>query len=162
MAELSDKVREEIDHWLTKYPADQKQSAVLAALHAVQEENGGWVSEELMNAVADYLEMPPVSVYEVATFYSMIFTKPAGPHKISVCKNISCMLCGGESILQHVEQQLGIKAGETTADGQITLVQEEECLAACVGAPMMVVDGHYHEHLTTEKVDEILNKLKAQ
>jgi NADH-quinone oxidoreductase subunit E len=115
-----------------------------------------------MAAVADYLDMPPVSVYEVATFYSMIYTKPAGPHKISVCKNISCMLCGGETILQHVEQSLGIKAGETTTDGQITLVQEEECLAACVGAPMMVVDGHYHEHLTTEKVDEILNKLKAQ
>jgi NADH-quinone oxidoreductase subunit E len=162
MAQLSDKVRQEIDHWLSKFPADQKQSAVLAALHAVQEESGGWVNEEQMDAVADYLGMPPVSVYEVATFYSMIYTKPAGPHKISVCKNISCMLCGGETILQHVEQSLGIKAGETTADGQITLVQEEECLAACVGAPMMVVDGHYHEHLTTDKVDEILNKLKAQ
>jgi NADH-quinone oxidoreductase subunit E len=92
----------------------------------------------------------------------MIFERPAGRHKISVCKNISCMLCGGETILQHVQDRLGIKPGETTADGNITLVQEEECLAACVGAPMMVVDGHYHEHLTTQKVDEILDKLKAQ
>jgi len=159
MAMLSDKVRSEIDHWLTKYPADQKQSAVLSALHAVQEENGGWVSEELMDAVADYLGMPKVSVYEVATFYSMIHAEPAGPNKISVCRNISCMLCGAENILGHIENKLGIKSGETTSDGKITLVMEEECLAACVGAPMMVVNGHYHEHLTVEKVDEILDKL---
>jgi NADH-quinone oxidoreductase subunit E len=159
MVTLSDKVRSEIDHWLTKYPVDQKQSAVLSALHAVQEENGGWVSEELMDAVADYLDMPKVSVYEVATFYSMIHTQPAGPNKISVCKNIACMLCGAENILGHIENKLGIKAGETTADGKITLVMEEECLAACIGAPMMVVNGHYHEHLTPEKVDEILGKL---
>jgi len=156
---LSDNVRREIDHWLTKFPSDQKKSAVLSALHVAQEGNGGWVSTEIMDGVADYLDMPKISVYEVATFYSMIHTEPAGPHKVSVCTNISCMLCGGESILQYVERLLGVKAGETTNDGMITLVKEEECLAACVGAPMMVVDGHYHENLTAEKVDEIIGKL---
>lgn len=159
MSILSDKVRSEIDHWISKYPPQQKKSAVLSALHAAQEDNGGWVSTELMDGVADYLGMPKISVYEVATFYSMIYTEPAGPHKISVCTNISCMLCGGESILQHVEGLLGVKVGETTNDGKITLVKEEECLAACVCAPMMVVDGHYHENLTTEKVDEIIGRL---
>ncbi len=156
---LPSKVRAEIDRWLTKYPADQKSSAVLAALHAVQH-HAGWVSRAQMDAVADYLDMPPISVYEVGSFYSMIELAPVGRNMISICTNISCMLCGAEDIVDHVERKLGIKLGQTTADGRITLKQEEECLAACVGAPMMAVNGHYHENLTIEKVDRILDGLE--
>jgi len=152
--------RAHIDTWLEKYPADRKQSAVLTALQAAQEQNGGWVSRELMDAVADYLDMPPVRVYEVGTFYSMIELEPVGRNMVAVCTNISCMLCGAGSIVDHVEQKLGIRLGETTADGRITLKLEEECLAACTGGPMMTVNGHYHEHLTPEKVDEILDGLE--
>jgi NADH-quinone oxidoreductase subunit E len=157
---LSEHSRAEIDHWIAKYPPERKQSAVLAALTIVQEQNGGWLTTELMDAVADYLDMPRISVYEVGTFYSMFDLKPVGRHKISVCTNISCHLCGGGEIVRHIEQKLGIRLGETTPDGRITLKVEEECLAACVGAPMMAVDGHYHEHLTPEKVDRILESLE--
>ncbi len=149
-----------IDAWLKKYPPEQKRSAVIAALTAAQQQNGGWLSTELMDAVADYLGLPKVWVYEVANFYSMLDTHPTGRHKVSICNNISCMLRGADEIVAHVEKKLGIRRGETTEDGRITLVMEEECLAACCGAPMMVVDGHYHEHLTPEKVDEILDGLE--
>jgi NADH-quinone oxidoreductase subunit E len=152
--------RAQIDAWLAKYPMERRQSAVLAALHIVQRQNGGWVSRELMDAVADYLGMPRIRVYEVGTFYSMIELEPVGRHMVSICTNLSCMLCGAESLVAHVEEKLGIRLGETTPDGRITLKREEECLAACVGAPMMTVDGHYHEHLTAAKVDEILNALE--
>ncbi len=157
---LSQAVREDIDHWLEKYPEDKRQSAVIAALTAVQEHGEGWLSNEQMDAVADYLGMPKIAVYEVATFYSMFDTEPVGRHKISVCNNISCMLCGGDDIIAHIEKRLEIKVGDTTTDGRITLKREEECLAACCGAPMMVVNGHYHENLTTEKVDEIIDGLE--
>lgn len=157
---LTKEVRAEIDHWVAKYPAEQKQSAVIPALNIVQEAHEGWLSEDMMDAVAEYLGMPKVSVYEVATFYSMLQTKPVGRHKISLCKNISCMLRGADKILAHMEKRLGIKIGETTADGRITLIPEEECLAACVGGPMMAVDGHYHENLTLAKVDAILDGLE--
>jgi NADH-quinone oxidoreductase subunit E len=157
---LSEHSRAEIDHWIAKYPPERKQSAVLAALTIVQEQNGGWLTTDLMDAVADYLDMPRISVYEVGTFYSMFDLRPVGRHKISVCTNISCHLCGGGEIVRHIEQKLGIRLGETTPDGRITLKVEEECLAACVGAPMMAVDGHYHEHLTPEKVDRILESLE--
>lgn len=153
-------LRAKIDRWLAKYPQDRRQSAVLAALTLVQEENGGWLTTEWMDAVADYLGMPPVSVYEVATFYSMFELEPVGRHKVSVCNNISCMLCGAQDILAHIEARYGVRPGETTADGRFTLRQEEECLAACSGGPMMVVDGHYHENLTPEKVDAILAELE--
>jgi NADH-quinone oxidoreductase subunit E len=156
---LPSDVRAEIDRWLAKYPADQKNSAVLAALHAVQHREG-WVSRAQMDAVADYLDMPRVSVYEVGTFYSMIELAPVGRNMVSICTNISCMLCGAESLVEHVENKLGIKLGETTSDGRITLKKEEECLAACIGAPMMAVNGHYHENLTPEKVDQILDALE--
>lgn len=157
---LSTHLREEIDHWLTKFPPDRKRSAVLAALRAAQHENNGYLTRELMDGIAAYLELPPIQVYEVATFYSMFETKPVGRHHISVCTNISCMLCGGEEILAHVERRLGIKVGESTADGRFFLKQEEECLAACTGAPMMMVDHVFYEHLTPEKVDEILDTHK--
>jgi len=152
--------RAQIDHWIAKYPPDRKQSAVLAALRIVQEQNGGWLTTELLDAVADYLDMPEVAVYEVATFYSMFDLKPVGRHKISVCSNISCMLCGAGEIIKYIEQKLGIRLGETTPDGKFTLKIEEECLAACGGGPMMVIDGHYYENLTPEKVDQILESLE--
>ncbi len=152
--------RTQIDAWLQKFPDDRKQSAVLCALQAAQEQNGGWVTRELMDAVADYLELPPVLVYEVGTFYSMIELEPVGRNMVAVCTNISCMLCGAQSIVEYVENKLGIKLGETTPDGRITLKLEEECLAACAGAPMMTVNGHYHEQLTPEKVDKILDGLE--
>jgi NADH-quinone oxidoreductase subunit E len=158
--ELSAHVREEIDHWVAKFPAGRQRSAVIAALHAVQHENDGYLTPELMNAVARYLDLPPIQVYEVATFYSMFETKPVGLHSISVCTNISCMLRGSQEIVDHVERKLGIKTGESTPDGKFYLKREEECLAACCGAPMMMVDHRYYENLTTEKVDEILDGIE--
>jgi len=113
-----------------------------------------------MDAVADYLDMPPIAVYEVASFYSMYELKPVGRHNIAVCTNISCMLRGGETVLAHIEKKLGIKLGESTPDGKFYLKKEEECLAACCGAPMMQVDHVYYEHLTPEKVDQVLDSLE--
>lgn len=155
-APLSAHVREEIDAWVKRFPAGRQRSAVLAALRAVQHENDGYLTPELMDGVADYLGLPPIQVYEVATFYSMFETKPCGRHHVSICTNISCMLRGGEELLRHAEQTLGISAGESTPDGRIFLKNEEECLAACCGAPMMMVDHVYHEDLTAAKLDEIL------
>lgn len=160
MKELSTHAKAEIDHWIAKYPADRKQSAVLAALREVQHENQGYLTTELMDAVAEYLDMPPIAVYEVASFYSMLETEECGRHSISVCTNISCMLNGSGKIMQHIENKLGIKEGESTEDGRFHIKQEEECLAACCGAPMMMVDHVYHENLTPEKIDEILDKLE--
>ncbi|RKZ49322.1 MAG: NAD(P)H-dependent oxidoreductase subunit E [Gammaproteobacteria bacterium] len=157
---LSEHTRAEIDLWIAKYPADQKQSAVLAALREVQHENQGYLTTELMDAVAEYLDMPPIAVYEVGSFYSMLETEKCGRHSISVCTNISCMLNGSGEIMQHIEKKLGIKEGESTEDGRFHIKQEEECLAACCGAPMMMVDHVYHENLTPEKVDEILDELE--
>jgi NADH-quinone oxidoreductase subunit E len=157
---LSEHVREEIDHWVAKFPAGRERSAVLAALRAAQHENEGFLTVELMDAVAAYLDLPPIQVYEVASFYSMFETKPCGRHHVSVCTNISCMLCGADEIVAHVERKLGIRVGESTSDGRIYLKKEEECLAACAGAPMMMVDHVYHESLTPETVDQILDALK--
>jgi len=157
---LSSHLREEIDHWLEKFPPDRKRSAVLAALRAAQHENDGYLTRELMDSIAAYLQLPPIQVYEVATFYSMFETKPVGRHHISVCTNISCMLCGGEDMLAHVEKRLGIKVGESTTDGRFFLKKEEECLAACNNAPMMMVDHVYYENLTPDKIDSILDRHK--
>jgi NADH-quinone oxidoreductase subunit E len=158
-ATLSEHVREEIDHWRAKFPPEAQRSAVIGALHAVQHENRGFLTRELMDAVADYLGLPPIQVYEVATFYSMFETKPVGRHSISVCTNISCMLCGSDEIVAHIEKKLGIKTGESTPDGKFYLKREEECLAACCGAPMMMVDHRYYENLTPDKVDQVLDEL---
>ncbi|MFQ5660218.1 MAG: NADH-quinone oxidoreductase subunit NuoE [Gammaproteobacteria bacterium] len=157
---LSEHAKAEIDLWLKKYPPEHKQSTVLAALREVQHENGGYLTEQLMDAVAGYLDMPPIAVYEVASFYSMLETKPVGRHSISVCTNISCMLCGADDIVTYIENKLGIRTGESTSDGRFYLKQEEECLAACCGGPMMMVDHKYYERLTKEKIDEILDGLE--
>ena len=148
-----------IEHWVAKFPEDRKRSALIQALMAAQHQNNGWLSREIIEAVADYLDLPRVWAHEVATFYSMFDLKPTGRHKVNICTNISCWLNGAEDIVAHAERKLGIKTGETTADGRVTLVREEECLAACCGAPMMVVDGHYHENLDARKVDAILDGL---
>lgn len=157
---LSAHARELIDEWAKRYPPERRQSAVLEALRTVQHENGGHLTTELMDAVADYLGMPRVSVYEVATFYSMFELEPVGRHSVSVCTNISCMLRGSDAIMAHIERKLGIREGESTTDGRIHLKREEECLAACCGAPMMMVDHVYYENLTPEKVDQILDSLE--
>lgn len=157
---LSEQSCKAIDHWLTKYPQDQKRSAVLPALHIVQEQNGGWLSEPLMDAVAEYLAIPRIAVYEVATFYSMYELNPVGKHKICICTNISCMLRGSEQMVEHLQKRLGIQFGETTADGKFTL-KEVECMAACAGAPMMQIDKTYYENLTPEKIDHILENLES-
>ena len=148
----------EIDAWIKKYPADKKQSACMAALRIAQDANGGYLTEPLMDAVADYLGMPRISVYEVATFYSMYELSPVGKHKICVCTNISCMLCGSDEVVSHLNKRLGIGLGETTADGRITL-KEVECLGACVGAPMLQIGEKYFENLTPESIDAILDAL---
>ena len=148
-----------IDHWVAKFPPEKKRSALIQALLAAQDQNGGWVNKDMIEAVADYLGMPPVWAYEVVSFYSMFERKPVGKHKVNICTNISCWLNGAEDLVSYVENKLGIKMGETTADNRITLIIEEECLAACCGAPMMVVDGHYHENLDSDKLDQILDGL---
>ena len=156
---LSAHVREEIDAAVKRYPDGQARSAVFAALHAVQHEHG-YLAPEMIQAVADYLGLEAIKVQEVATFYSMYETKPVGRNSISVCTNISCMLRGADEIVEHVEKKLGIRTGETTPDGKVFLKCEEECLAACAGAPMMMVNHKYYENLTPEKVDEILDGLE--
>ena len=157
---LSAATRAEIDHWVAKFPTGRQRSASLAALRAAQEQNHGFLTPELMDAIAEYLKLPPIQVYEVASFYSMFETHPCGRHHVSICTNISCMLNGGEELVAHAEKRLGIKLNESTADGRIFLKREEECLAACTGAPMAMVDHVFHEHLTPEKLDQILDELK--
>ena len=158
---LTDAEREEIDRWAAQFPdmPAGRRSAVIPALHIVQH-NSGWLSRARMDAVADYLGMPPARVYEVATFYGMFEVEPGGRHRVNICTNISCMLRGSDEIVEHVEKKLGITLGETTSDGRITLKREEECLAACRSAPMMLVDEVYHTDLTPEKIDRILDDLE--
>lgn len=152
-------IRAEIDTWVAKYPAEWKQSAVMAALRIVQDANGGWLSPELLDDVAAYLDMPPIGVYEVASFYSMYELKPVGRHKVCVCTNVSCMINGSDRILEHLEEKLAVRLGGTTADGRFTL-KEVECLGACGGAPMMQIGKQYYENLTPEIVDSILEGLE--
>ena len=156
---ISSDARAHIDASVAKYPQERKQSAVLAALSEVQHENGGYLTIELMDAVAAYLGMARIAVYEVASFYSMFETKPVGRHSVSVCTNISCMLRGADDIVAHIERRFGIKTGDSTFDGRMYLKQEEECLAACCGGPMMMVDHKFYEHLSNDKVDKILDDL---
>jgi len=157
---LSAHAREEIDVLLQRYPAEQKKSALLGALSIVQHENQGFLTKELMQTVAEYLDLSEIEVFEVASFYSMYELKPVARHNVAICTNISCMLMGSQSIVDYVENKLGIKLGESSADGRIYLKKEEECLAACAGGPMMQVDHVYYENLTPEKVDAILDALE--
>ena len=154
---LSDSAIAQIEKELEKYPEDRKESAVMAALRIVQDEFR-WLSKEIMQEIADLLEMPAIHVYEVATFYSMYEHKDVGRHKICVCTNISCLLCGSKAVLDHLKEKTGVGPGETTTDGRIT-IKEVECLGACGGAPMMQVDKDYFENLTTESIDKILEGL---
>jgi NADH-quinone oxidoreductase subunit E len=149
---------EQIDSWIAKYPEDQKQSAVMSALQIVQEQHQ-YLTTELMDAVAEYLDMPPIAVYEVASFYSMYEHKPLGRHLINVCTNISCKLRGSGKIVEQLENTLHIKTSETTSDGAYTL-RTVECLGACVNAPMMQVDKEYYENLDPSKLNEILDKYR--
>lgn len=155
---LSEDIYKAIDVEIAKYPVEQRQSAVIAALMIVQDDNRGYLTTQLMDEVADYLKMPKIAVYEVASFYSMFEHKPVGRHKICVCTNVSCMLCGSDKIVDHLKKKLKIGFGEVTKDGKFSL-KEVECLAACAGAPMMQIGEHYHENLTESKVDEILAEL---
>jgi len=157
---LSERTRAEIDRWVARFPAEHKRSAVLQSLVAAQHQNRGFLTTDLMDAVAEYLGLPAIHVYEVASFYSMFETKPVARHNVAVCTNISCMLMGSDSVVEHIENKLGIKIGESTEDGRIYLKCEEECLAACAGGPMMQVDHVYHENLTPEKIDRILDALE--
>ncbi|KIQ98397.1 NADH-quinone oxidoreductase subunit NuoE [Lysobacter sp. A03] len=160
MVALSDATRAFIDHWVAKFPADRKRSAVIQALFATQEQNGGWLSDELIAAVARYLGLPPVLAYEVATFYSMFVLEPVGRNNVAFCTNISCWLNGAEDLVAHAEKTLGCKLGESSPDGRVFLKREEECVAACCGAPVMLVNGHYHEKLDAAAVDAILAGLE--
>ncbi len=146
---------EEIELWVAKYPADQKQSAVMSTLRIIQEEQG-YLTAEAMIAAADYLDMMPITVFEIANFYTMYEREPVGQHVISVCTNISCQLRDSATIVKHLENKLDIKCGETTKDKRFTL-RTVECLGACVNAPMMQIDKTFHECLTPALVDNILN-----
>ncbi len=159
---ISDTVRKEIERWLAKYPPEQRRSAVVSALLLVQEQNDGWLSNAAMDAVADYLDIPKIAVYEVVTFYDMYDLKPRGKYKINVCTNVSCMLRGSSEILDFLKKRLDIEVGETTSDGKFTL-RESECLAACGGAPMCQInDQHFYENLTPKKIQTIIDQLDQQ
>lgn len=150
---------EHIDKWILRYPPERKRSGVFEALRVVQERNGGSLTVEWMDAVADYLDMPKIAVYEVATFYTLYYLNPVGQHVINLCTNVSCMLNGSEKILEHLKKRLSIDLNETTADGQFTL-KEVECLGACITPPVCLIGKKYYENLTPEKIDEILAALQ--
>ena len=157
--QLSAATRQHIDKWLLRYPEDQRRSGVFEALRLVQEENNGSLTVPLMEAVANYLSLPAIAVYEVATFYSMYNLKPVGRYMFEVCQTGPCMLRGSDDIVAYIGEKLGIKPGETTADGMFTL-KTVECLGACGYAPMMQLGKHYLEHLTKEKVDAIIKECR--
>lgn len=156
---FSPELRAGIDKWIAKYPPEWRQSAVMAALMLVQEDNGGFLTTELMDKVAAYLDMAPIAVYEVASFYSMYEHKPVGKHKICVCTNVSCMINGSDGIVEYIEKKLGVKLGQSSSDGKYTL-KEVECLGACGGAPMFQIGNKYYENLTPELIDSILDGLE--
>jgi NADH-quinone oxidoreductase subunit E len=156
---FSAKIRADIDKWIAKYPSEWRQSAVMGALMIVQREYGGSLTPELMDKVAAYLDMAPIAVYEVGSFYSMYEHKPVGRHKICVCTNVSCMINGSDQIVDYLEQKLNAKLGGTSADGKYTL-KEVECLGACGGAPMFQIGDRYYENLTPELIDSILDGLE--
>lgn len=156
---LSQEAYKKIDRELAKFPADQRQSAVMAALAIAQDEKG-WLSPEVMQDIADYIGMAAVAVQEVATFYNMYDTTPVGKHKISVCTNLPCALSGGERAAHYLKQKLGVDYKETTADGQFTLI-EGECMGACGDAPVMLVNNkRMCSHMSSDKIDALVEELK--
>ncbi len=155
---ISSKAIKEIEKWIAKYPADQKQSAVMRGLMVIQEEKNH-LTPPLMDALAAYLDMAPITVYEVATFYSMYEHKPCPRHIINVCTNVSCMLCGSTEVVKYLEDKLEVKLGDDTKDGRFAL-RSVECLGACVNAPMMQINKDYHENLNHEKIDQVLEEYK--
>jgi NADH-quinone oxidoreductase subunit E len=158
---LSEQSQKKIDRELAKYPADQKQSAVMSALAIAQDEHG-WLSNDVMNAVAGYLGMPPVAVYEVATFYNMYNTKPAGVYKISVCTNLPCALSGGVDAAEYLKAKLGVGWKEITKDGKFSLV-EGECMGACGDSPVLLVNNkRMCSHMNKEKLDALVAELSAK
>jgi len=158
MALSQDSLRK-IDRELAKFPPDQRQSAVMAALRIAQTEQG-WLSSDVMQEIADYIGMPAIAVYEVASFYTMYNLKPVGKHKLTVCTNLPCQLQGATACAAHAKQKLGIEFGETTADGLFTL-KEGECFGACGDAPVFTVNNHdVHVKVTAERFDALVDELK--
>ncbi|MDC0534632.1 NAD(P)H-dependent oxidoreductase subunit E [Francisellaceae bacterium] len=155
---ITSDVAEKIEWWLAKFPENQRQSAVIPGLHILQEKNSGYLTNEIMDELAEYLDMPKIAVYEVATFYGMYEHKPVGKHMLNICTNISCMLRGSKEIVKHLENKLDVKLGGTTADGKFTL-KPVECQGACCGAPMLETGKKFYENLTVEKVDKLLQDL---
>lgn len=154
-AEKLNKVKE----IMARYPEGKHKSALIPVLHLAQEENGGWLSTEAMDHVAELLSILPIEVYEVATFYTMFNLKPVGKYVFEVCRTGPCMLNGSDNIIEYIKEKLSIKEGETTPDGMFTL-KPAECLGACGYAPMMQLGKHYREHLTKEKVDAIIDECR--
>ncbi len=159
MTSFSPEKLNEVQQIIARYPEGKQKSAVIPVLHLAQQEFGGWLSTATMDYVASLLNMLPIEVYEVATFYSMYNLKPVGKYMFEVCQTGPCMLNGSEGIIAYIHEKLGIKPGETTADGLFTL-KTVECLGACGYAPMMQFGKHYREHLTKEKVDAIIEECR--
>ena len=158
---LSAEVQQKIDRELTKYPADQKQSAVMSALRLVQDEQGH-LTNEAIEAVAQYLDMPPVAVWEVATFYNMYNLEPVGKHKLTICTNLPCALSGAVDAAEHLKKCLGVGFNETTADGKFTL-KEGECFGACGDAPVVLVDyKKMVSFMTPENIDKLIADLSKE
>ena len=158
---LSKDAIQRIERELAKYPADRKQSAVMAALIVAQDEKG-WLSTETMNEVAEYLGMPPIAVYEVASFYTMYNLKPVGRHKLTICTNLPCGLQGSLAAADHLKARLGIDFNETTPDGRFTL-KEGECMGACGDAPVMIVNNtRMCSFMSDQKLDALVDELKAE
>lgn len=160
MIQFSEEKLKKVDEIITRYPEGKQKSALLPVLHLAQEEFGGWLSPDVMNYVAKLLGLLPIEVYEVATFYTMYNKKPVGKYVFEVCQTGPCMINGSHEIIKYIEEKLGIKPGETTEDGLFTL-KPTECLGACGYAPMMQLGKHYREHLTKEKIDEIIENCRA-
>ena len=160
MIQFSEEKLKKVQEIIARYPEGKHKSALIPLLHLAQEEFGGWLDVPVMDYVASLLHILPIEVYEVATFYTMFNMKPVGKYVLEVCQTGPCMLSGSDRIIDHIKNKLGIKAGETTADGLFTL-KPAECLGACGYAPMMQLGKHFKENLTTEKVDAILEELKA-
>ena len=159
MLKFSEQKLTKINELMTHYPEGKQKSALLPILHLAQEEFGGWLSAETMDYVAELLQIMPIEVYEVATFYSMYNTKPVGKFMFEVCQTGPCMVSGCDDMIAYISEKLSIKAGETTADGLFTL-KTVECLGACGYAPMMQLGKYYREHLTKEKVDAIIEECR--